>query len=341
MRVVAGRLRSAARTRPRSPRVDVLYVGDARLHRHRGLERDAAVERAARARCRRRRCRRGPCRSARPARVERARGVARVHDPRSAARARAARRARRRSASQLFGGVRVVGLVGHREVRAHAREFELGCGRTTCARARARRSGRQPTRCIPVSTLRCTPSGCGAAAGRPPPWPSASIPPAVYTTGVRPVRDDRLGRVGHRLGQHEDRRVDSRVAQLDAFFDERDAEPVAPRVDRGARRPEPRRGRSRRPSRRRHRGGRHELAQRSHVGADGVEIDLGPDGPVLGRIAHVVRAMNRTRSARATMPTTLLSASTTGTCDTSVFVHDRCDVFERLVGTDRGRFGRP
>ena len=95
------------------------------------------------------------------------------------------------------------------------------------------------------------------------------------------VRDDARRRGRYRLRQHEDRRVDTRVAQLDPLLDQRDAETGRAGFERGARdgyravavtlglhdREHARRCR--------------HLAQRPDVGAHGVEIDLRPHGPEL------------------------------------------------------------
>ena len=153
-------------------------------------------------------------------------------------------------AVELLGRVRVVGLVGHREVRA-ARP------RAAARRARDRpvgeapraSSGAHPTRCIPVSTLRCTASGGPPRPARPPPSPAPSMPARRVDDGRQPVLHDRRGRFRRRLGQHEDRRVDARprAARRPPRRARRRARPRRPRAPPGRR--ARRRGRSRRPSR--------------------------------------------------------------------------------------------
>src|SRR5207302_8047758 len=121
-----------------------------------------------------------------------------------------------------------------------------------------------------------------------------------------------LGGFGHRLGEYEYRRVDTGVAQLHALFDERHRERTRTSVQRRATDgdctvPVPVGLHDRA-----HLRGGDQVGERTDVGAYCAEVDLGPHRPVRRR-AHVVRAMNRTMSARVTMPTTLPSLSTTGT----------------------------
>ena len=76
----------------------------------------------------------------------------------------------------------------------------------------------QPTRCMPVSTLRCTASGRRAGVD------DRLRQRVDAADGVHerrePVRDDRGGGGGRRLGEQQDRRVDAGVAQLDALLHE-------------------------------------------------------------------------------------------------------------------------
>ena len=133
---------------------------------------------------------------------------------------------------------------------------------------------------MPVSTLRWTASGIAAPVAATA-LASASIPLAVYTTGVSRVHDG-LGRVGHRLRQHEDRRVDARVAQLDAFLDERDAEHRGARVDRGPTHRDRAVAVAVGLDDREQLGRRGDRLQRPNVVAIAAEVDLRPDRSVRG-----------------------------------------------------------
>ena len=79
---------------------------------------------------------------------------------------------------QLLSRVRVVGLVGDREMGADAAEVELGAVLHPAARAPPPPPASTPTRCMPVSTLRWTGSGarsrCSTTA-----FASASMPSLV------------------------------------------------------------------------------------------------------------------------------------------------------------------
>ena len=147
------------------------------------------------------------------------------------------------------------------------------------------------------------------------------MPAGRVDDGREPMRDDRGGGLGRRLGQHEDRRVDARLAQLDAFLDERDAEPRRARLRARRARPAPRRGRSRRPSPpRAPRPARATSIERRDVVAHRAEVDLDPGGAE--PLAHLGAALRwwprgsgrcrRGRRCRATLP-----SSTTGTWVTS------------------------
>ena len=148
-------------------------------------------------------------------------------------------------ARKLLRGVRVRGLVGNGEVRERARESELAVRDHVTRQVEGVR-GAAPDAVHPgidleVDVERQCGAGCRDRFGE-------RVDPAggVHDRGQTALHDG-LGRVGHRLGEHEDRRVDARVAQLDTFLDERDAEHRDARVDRGSTRPGPRRGRSHRP----------------------------------------------------------------------------------------------
>src|SRR5207237_4366580 len=109
-----------------------------------------------------------------------------------------------------------------------------------------------------------------------------------------------------------DRRVDSGVAELHTLFDERDRQHTGTSVEC---RPADGDRTVAVPFRLHdcaHLRRRDQIGERAHIGPYGAEVDLGPHRPVR-RAAHVVRAMNRTMSARVTIPTTLPSFSTTGT----------------------------
>ncbi len=123
------------------------------------------------------------------------------------------------------------------------------------------------------------------------------------------VAHDGLGRVRHRLRQHEDRRVDAGLAQAHAFFDERDTELRSTGVERGVAHGDRAMAVTIGLDDRHHARGCDDGSERAHVVAHGAQVYLGPYGPVARR-GHVVRAMNFTMSPRATTPTTLPSAST-------------------------------
>ena len=121
----ARRSRSAARTTA-ARRAEPTFTCETRAFTDiAGRSSTPAFELVGRARSRSSRCRRAPCRSARPASRSRRRCCTR-------ARCRSGRPRARSSAStasklrELLGGVRVAGLVGNGEVRAHAGELELG-----------------------------------------------------------------------------------------------------------------------------------------------------------------------------------------------------------------------
>ena len=139
-------------------------------------------------------------------------------------------------------------------------------------------AGAQPTRCIPVSTFRCT--GSGSAPVSATALARASMPAPRVDDGREAEGDDRGGGGGRRLGQDEDGRVDAGGAQLGALFDERDPEPLRAGVERGARHrhgPVPVAvGLHDRHERRR----RRDAGERADVRADRVEVDLRPDGAV-------------------------------------------------------------
>jgi hypothetical protein len=105
-------------------------------------------------------------------------------------------------------------------------------------------------------------------------------PAAVDHGGEAPV-DDRLGGARRRLGQQQDRRIDTGFAQLDAFLHQRHAEPGGARLEGG----EGHCDRAVPVAVRLH--DRHEPGRAGPVGeergvvADGVQIDLRPHGAVV------------------------------------------------------------
>ncbi len=210
---------------------------------------------------------------------ERGGGVARVHDaridPPGAQRPEYPREAR-----DLLVGVRILRLVGHREVRTHARERE---------RLPVEHAHRERDRVLdPASDAMHAGvdlevhSQRRAARGA-----AQRVDPGLRVHhGREAMGDDRRRRIRYRLGKHEHGGVDPGLAQLHAFLDERDPETARARLHRG--------------TRDRHgavpvrlgfddghdRGGRHERGQHAHVLPNGFEIDLGPYRPVG---SHLVR----------------------------------------------------
>ena len=165
---------------------------------------------------------------------DRAGGVARVHDAgREMPRARIAA-STASNVALLRGGVVVARFVGDREVRAHAGQPQLRPGRRRARRARRRPPGSHPTRCMPVSTFRCTSSGSRDAGAWRTAFASASMPVAVYTTGVRRCATTVSAAAGTGSDSTRIGRVDPGVAQLHALFDERDREAVGAGLERGA-----------------------------------------------------------------------------------------------------------
>ncbi len=81
-------------------------------------------------------------------------------------------------ARQLFARVGVVGFVGHGEVRAHTGEDDLVARAQIACASTSASSGAQPTRCMPVSILRCTSSGVSRPESATA-FASASIPASV------------------------------------------------------------------------------------------------------------------------------------------------------------------
>ena len=158
------------------------------------------------------------------------------------------RRARRRTASSCSRGVRVVGLVGDREVGADALEAQLAVRRRSTRPARTASAGAQPTRCMPVSTLRCTGSGSARRVGD-------RLRERVDAGGGvhdgREAAGDDGGRGRGGGGSDSTRIGASMPASRSSTPSSTSATPshVGAGVERGARRPAPRRARSRRPSR--------------------------------------------------------------------------------------------
>ena len=163
-------------------------------------------------------------------------------DPRRPPRGRPARRGTARAARRCTGRrARRPPRSACRRRRAAARD-----GRSPAAPAPPRRPGARPTRCIPVSTFRCTVERVGALVGD---GLGQRVDAGLgVDDGRQPARDDLAGRLGPRLGQHEDRRVDARRHAA-----RRPPRPARRRGRRHRRRPRrarpgPRRARRRRPS---------------------------------------------------------------------------------------------
>ncbi len=90
--------------------------------------------------------------------------------------------------------------------------------------------GYTPARCIPVSTFTCTPTSRPAGRCR------QSLERSVRVQAGREPGVERHGLgAGRELRQHQDRRLDPRVAQPEPFLDERDADPRGAGLERGAR----------------------------------------------------------------------------------------------------------
>ena len=202
-------------------------------------------------------------------------------------------------AVELLVGERVVGLVGHREVGPHRFELAARVGRRSPWPAPAPRPGRHPTRCMPVSTLRCTPATLARprAAAR----PAASMP-------VGRVDGERAGRSATAPATSAGRGSDSsRIGAVDA------RPCAAPRPPRPARRP----ATSRRPPSAacadrdgavavavglHHRAqlgrARRARAATRDVVRDRVEVDLGPGGAHRPAVVLGGSASTGARSAR-------------------------------------------
>ena len=133
-------------------------------------------------------------------------------------------------APQLLLRVRVAGLVGDGQMGEHPGEPQPRLvGADELRQARRRRQGAAPTRCIPVSTLRCT----SRSRTR---WRGERLDPFDRRDRRRqPVLDDRPGVARWLLAEQQDRHVDARLAQGDPFARQRHAQPFAPRRDRRAR----------------------------------------------------------------------------------------------------------
>ena len=150
---------------------------------------------------------------------------------------------------------------------------------------------------MPVSTLRCTPDSRRAAGGRPP--RAAAIPAGGVHGGLRDGAATSRVQLGRRrLGRAPGsgpRCPASRSA--DALLRRgRRTSPSAP-ASSAARRPAPRRGRSRRPSRPPTRSaGADDSAQHADVGANGVQVDLDPR-PARGSATAITSAVQHARGA--------------------------------------------
>ena len=118
--------------------------------------------------------------------VEQARRVRRVHERRAEPARRRARRAPRRSGASCSA---VYGFSGSSATArcVHTPASASSSRAATCAASATASSGVQPTRCMPVSTLRCTASGSARPASATA-LASASMPGSVYTTGVSRAR---------------------------------------------------------------------------------------------------------------------------------------------------------
>ncbi len=178
----------------------------------------------------------------------------------------------------LLGGVVVARFVGDREMRAHAREAQLHViGDERGQRDRV--VGRAPDAVHARVDLQVHAERIVGAVRAHRLRERVDAGRGVHERREA-VRDHGLGRGGHRLRQHEDRRVDAGLAQLHTLLDQRDREAVGAGLQRG-------------PA---HRDravavavGLHHRAQRAagatsarndaDVRADRREVDLGPDGP--------------------------------------------------------------
>ena len=264
----------------RAPAGTDLHVRDARLHRHRRPQRDATFELVGG---------RDPVEAdpdahhvvARPASRSRRR-CSHVHGA-GRQTASAERVEHRVEARELLGGVRVAGLVGDREVRAHAREPQLGPV-DHLRRELDRIVGAAPDAVHAGVDLEVHRPAGRARRDRRPPWRARRSRASVYTTGVSRCATT-LGAASG-TGSESTRIGASMPASRSSMPSSTSAtpNPAAP-ASSAAGPPAPRRGRSRRPSRRRATRPAHSIAQRPHVGAHRVEIDLGPDRPVGGRHA--------------------------------------------------------
>ena len=186
-----------------------------------------------------------------------------------------ARRAPRAKASSCAAFAGDAGIVGARQVGVDARPPQTAApSAANVGEQRRRAPGWAPTRCMPVSTLTCT-SQLAARRTRPRPRARRRTP-SEYTVGVRPCREHLADLVGRLLAQHEDRRLDAGLSQLDAFLGERDAQPGGAGTKRlgGDRRA--RRGRNRRPSRPPTRRRGDDVADHTDVVIERVEVDLRP-----------------------------------------------------------------
>ena len=144
----------------------------------------------------------------------------------------------------LLERVRVLRLVGHGEMREVPAEPQLAM-RGDVAREVERVLGPASDAMHAGIDLEMDGEGRGCAGRRD--RLGERIDPArgVDDRGQAPLHD-RVGRVGNRLRQHEDGRVDPCVAQFDPFFDECDAEHGDARSRTRPARPGSRRGRTRR-----------------------------------------------------------------------------------------------
>ncbi len=183
-------------------------------------------------------------------------------------------------ARELFGGVRVTGFVGDREMGAHPGEAQLGpvddlrreLDRVVGAATDAMHSGVD----LQMYGELVVRVAIGDRLGQ-------RVDARERVDDRRePVRDHARRRGRYRLRQHEDRRVDPRLPQLDPFLHERDTQSGRARLDRGSRN-------WRGPvtvtvglDHREQCRGRAGCPQRAHIGAHSFEIDLGPDRPVPG-----------------------------------------------------------
>ena len=194
-------------------------------------------------------------------------------------------------------------------------------------------SGAQPTRCIPVSTLRWT--GSGSAARSATALASASMPGSVYTTGVSPAStttgaEPAGGSDSTRIGASS-----PAARQGRALLDERDAQPGRARLEGGAGhrdRPVPVAVRLHDGEERRRIGERGQPARVARTAPRSTSPQVGRTS---GTASVTCPRLPVARGRRVTIPTRRPSASTTGMWVTSRSCICAANVSERVVGPRR------